>query len=97
MNKKIGQLFKKQRLYLNLITQDIADCIGISRVTLTQIENGNVSPSIKVYINLCNLYKLDPNCLINPTLTYSKIIKNNKKRNIVILKRRLVDLQERLK
>lgn len=53
---KVGRVFT---------VEEIADIVGISRQSLSEIENGNKLPRYKTLAALCKLYELQPGDLLS--------------------------------
>lgn len=69
---EIGKIIKNKRLSLNLRMDDVALKCGITRATLSLIENGKGNCSINTYITLANFLGL--------SLSFTDTFKNNNKR-----------------
>ncbi|MFC1596137.1 helix-turn-helix transcriptional regulator [Candidatus Margulisiibacteriota bacterium] len=41
--REIGQRLKRKRLVKNLTQQSLADIVGLNRMTISEIENGNIA------------------------------------------------------
>jgi transcriptional regulator with XRE-family HTH domain len=69
MGKIVGR-FRQARLgYQNKLgrvvtVEEIADIIGVSRQSLSDIENGNALPRYKTLAALCKLYEMQPGELL---------------------------------
>ena len=51
---KIGESINKERSAKNLTIEQLANNIGISRLTLSKIEHGEANPTINIIWKLCN-------------------------------------------
>lgn len=56
--KEFGTRIKNLRKERNLRQQYVADQVGISRNTLSHVENGDKFPSMEVVINLSSLFEV---------------------------------------
>ena len=56
--EKIGNLIKKLRTEVNMSTEDLAEIIGVSNVSVTQWENGNKRCSIKNIDKLSDFFNV---------------------------------------
>lgn len=65
-NKIIGQKISTLRKSKNISQQKLADYLGISRPTITQIEKGNRYLTPEEILNLSEFLGVSPNQLINP-------------------------------
>ncbi len=57
--KEFGNYIREARLSANLTSSLVAHDIGITRATLSSIENGNANCSIKILFDLLNYFHLD--------------------------------------
>lgn len=62
-NLNIGKIIQEKRLYLNLTMDYVAKQAGISRATISSIENGSYSCSVNNLLKILNV--LDLNIEIN--------------------------------
>lgn len=63
MSEEKQTLFERKHLYLlrlksNESLQELADCVGISRATLSRLERGKTSPSWHMIVKLAKYYKV---------------------------------------
>lgn len=49
----LGKFIKMSRQVSGVKSQDLADFVGISRPTMSYIENNHVMPSIDVFVKIC--------------------------------------------
>ena len=55
----IGNAIRDQRLALNLQMNEVAKQVGVSRATISALENGKGNPSINTIISILNVLSLD--------------------------------------
>lgn len=80
MNNKvlIGKIIKNKRLELNLRMDDLAKEVGITRSTLSAIENGNGNYTIDALLNTMNHLGLDLNIISDKRdITRSRATRRN--------------------
>jgi transcriptional regulator with XRE-family HTH domain len=58
------------RLKSNLTQQELADKVGISKAHISQIENGNREPSLRVLVHLAMILNVRPCLLIGYDCEY---------------------------
>lgn len=56
--KDIGKQIRNKRLSLNLRMEDISKDVGISRASLSSIENGSGNPSFSTVLKICDVLGL---------------------------------------
>ncbi|WP_251157865.1 helix-turn-helix transcriptional regulator [Caniella muris] len=54
--KEIGQSIGDWRRMQNLKSEELADMAGVSRSTLSRLENGDPSVSLATLLNICNVF-----------------------------------------
>jgi transcriptional regulator with XRE-family HTH domain len=69
MGKIIGRFRQARLTYQSNVgrvvtVEEVADTIGVSRQSLSDIENGNALPRYKTLAALCKLYGLQPGDLL---------------------------------
>lgn len=91
MNKstELGIYIRYKRLDLGKEMTEVAKESNISRVTLSQIENGHTYGSIKVLTQIANSLNIDPTKLLK---LRSKIIKGKKQTKLSLLQMHLNEL-----
>lgn len=77
INKIIGQKINQLRKSRNISQQQLADELGISRPTITQIEKGERNLIPEEILKLSEFFNISPNELINPNIK-SEVIFNEK-------------------
>lgn len=55
---QLGKGLKDQRKKMNLSLEQVAEIVDVSDRHLSRIENGTMKPSVKLLVNLCNLYNI---------------------------------------
>ncbi|MCC8158495.1 MAG: helix-turn-helix domain-containing protein [Phascolarctobacterium sp.] len=55
--KKMGMEIKVHRFYCDITQSKLAEQLGISQAHLCNIENGRLSPSLKLLVALRNVFK----------------------------------------
>jgi transcriptional regulator with XRE-family HTH domain len=68
VNKSIGQKLSQLRASKDISQQKLADYLGISRPTVTQIEKGERYLTPEEILKLSEFFNVSPNELINPKL-----------------------------
>lgn len=59
----LREILKKSRIEKKLTTQDIADKIGVTKFTYSNIENGNRGASVEIWDKLEDLLQVDQRAL----------------------------------
>jgi transcriptional regulator with XRE-family HTH domain len=62
--KAIGQRIKRMRKEKNLTQQEVADYLNVKRPNLSRIETGEVTPTLKHILRLCELFQVSIQFLI---------------------------------
>lgn len=76
--EKIGKYIKKLRTENKMTQQDLADKLSVDRRTISRWENGNYLPDISLMKELCNIFNISIDELLQ---TKRKIIKEKKKKS----------------
>ena len=63
--RRIGRHFRAARQKLNLKQKDVAELIGVSDKTYSNMERGAQELSLYRIIQLCQLLKLKPGCVLD--------------------------------
>ena len=63
--RRIGRHFRAARQQLNLKQKDVAELLGISVKTYSNMERGAQELSLYRIIQLCQLLKLKPGCVLD--------------------------------
>ena len=74
VNKSIGQKLSQLRASKDISQQKLADYLGISRPTVTQIEKGERYLTPEEILKLSEFFNVSPNELINPKLKSEVIL-----------------------
>lgn len=56
--KDIGQSIRDWRSLQTITSNELADMAGVSRSTLSRLENGDPSVSLATFLNICNAFAL---------------------------------------
>ncbi len=56
-NEQIGNNMKAMRVKANMTQQEVAEKLGVNRVTVLNWENKPGTVSIKIFVDLANTYK----------------------------------------
>lgn len=59
----IGYEISKYRISLNMSQEDLAEYVGISRVSIVRIENGEQIPRSKTFSRICDVLGINANDL----------------------------------
>lgn len=59
-----GQIIQRARIGKNLSVNQLAIKVGCSRNNIYSIENSKSSPSIKTFIKICHVLKINPEKLV---------------------------------
>lgn len=62
----IGANIKKYRKEFTLNQEDLANAVGLSRVSIVNIEAGRQSPPIETLLKICSVLQCTPNDLFPP-------------------------------
>lgn len=62
----VGSRLKEMREAAGLRQEDVGKVVGLSRVSVLNIESGRHNPTIKTMILLCRLFKCRPNDIFPP-------------------------------
>jgi len=62
--KDLGEKIRKKRLELKLSQDDLARSIGLTRTSLTNIENGRQHPPLHTFCDIVEQLKVDPSALL---------------------------------
>lgn len=81
-NKKLGGRIKALRDSFKLSQEDVAKKIGISRVSLSQIENGERKLTAEEVAKLSSIFKIDTDILLDLKRNVEVIIKKSKGHSI---------------
>lgn len=79
---QIGERLKDARNKSKLTLLEVSKKLNISKQSLLNYESGKGNPSLHNIIDLCRLYKISPNYLINGEDNNLKNINNSLKRKI---------------
>lgn len=82
LKKEVSQRIKARRVALQFSQQDIADLLGINRVSYISLENGYNAIKLVYMFNLCRIFECTPSDLF-PPIPKLKIKKVLKKREVV--------------
>lgn len=63
--RRIGRHFRAARQQLNLKQKDVADLIGVSTKTYSNMERGAQAPNLRRIVQICRLLKMTPGCVLN--------------------------------
>lgn len=63
--RRIGRHFRAARKQLNWKQKDVAEMIGVTTKTYSNMERGAQETSLYRVIQLCQLLKLKPGCVLN--------------------------------
>lgn len=64
-NKKLGTRVSQFREHIGLSQQELADRLGVSRVTVSQIENGQRKTTAQETATLCKIFNVTSDILLN--------------------------------
>lgn len=66
--KDIGQSIRDWRRLQTITSDELADMAGVSRSTLSRLENGDPSVSLATLLNICNAFALTDHVIdaVNP-------------------------------
>lgn len=67
----IGNRLKELRTNFNMSQQDLGDKIGVTKVAICEYEKGTRNPTLRVFIDLVNTLKTEPNYLLGRDLFIS--------------------------
>ncbi len=81
-NKKLGGRIKALRDSFKLSQEDVAKKLGISRVSLSQIENGERKLTAEEVAKLSIIFKIDADILLNLKRDVEVIIKKSREYNM---------------
>lgn len=61
---ELGQNFRRARRALDITQEQAGVATGMSHGTISYIESGRHRPSVKMFVQLCALYELDPTSVL---------------------------------
>ena len=79
LKRKISNRIKKLRERLNLSQEDLAKRMGISRVAVSQIENGQRKICTEELIKLSRIFDITPNILLDIDKDIEIVLEKSKK------------------
>ena len=82
-NKNLGGRIKALRDSFKLSQEDVAKKLGIKRVSLSQIENGERKMSAEEVAKLSSIFKIDADILLDLKRDVEVIIKKSEKYNMI--------------
>jgi transcriptional regulator with XRE-family HTH domain len=56
----IGQRIKKIRKQKNFTQEKLAECLEVSTVYISQVENGNTKLNLEMLVRIANIFDTDP-------------------------------------
>lgn len=62
--KEIGLLIKHTRKQNKTSQTELAKLLGVTQATVSKYEDGSMGFSANVWLNFCNLYRIDPFILL---------------------------------
>jgi transcriptional regulator with XRE-family HTH domain len=62
--KQLGANIRKNRLALGRSQDELARAIGLTRTSLTNIENGRQHPPLHTFCDIADQFKIDPSALL---------------------------------
>jgi transcriptional regulator with XRE-family HTH domain len=62
--KRVGENIRKNRRKLNLSQDELARSIGLTRTSLTNIENGRQHPPLHTFYDIAQQLKIEPSALL---------------------------------
>ncbi len=74
---RLGQRLKKIRQARDLSQQQMSEKLGVSRSTVSQIENGNRSLTAKDLVNIADILNLSVDGLLNPEVQISVVLEED--------------------
>ena len=83
LNKKIGKRIKKLREITNISQFDLAEVLGVDRVTISKIENGERKICVEEIIEISKYFNISSDVLLDLKKDLEVIIEKNAKRNKV--------------
>lgn len=75
---RIGYTIAKRRSDMGMTQEAFAESIGISRVSVVRIENGDQAPKIETVVQICEALHITPNELFPSYLSDAANIENSK-------------------
>lgn len=75
MDTNLGKQINKTRIDRSLTGEALSELCNINAVYLRQIEGGIKTPSLAVFINICNILRISPNYLLQGELEENEISK----------------------
>lgn len=63
--RRVGRHFRAARQQRNLKQKDIANLIGVSTKTYSNMERGAQEPNLHRIVQICRLLKLKPGCVLD--------------------------------
>lgn len=61
---ELGQNFSRARRERGLTQDQVGEAIGMTDSTISYIESARHRPSVKMFVQLCALYELDPTSVL---------------------------------
>lgn len=80
-NKELGQRIRILRNNFNMSQEDLAKKLGVSRSTISQIENGEREIHISELCEIARIFNITVEELLNPSKTPEIIIERTKEKN----------------
>lgn len=77
--EKVGKFIKEIRVKNNLTQKEFADKFGVTYQAVSKWENGKNLPDINILKEMCNLYNVSLDEILNSTEEEKKNIRDNKK------------------
>ena len=75
--RRIGRQFRAARQQLNLKQKDVAELLGVSVKTYSNMERGAQELSLYRIIQLCQLLKLKPGCVLDDCNDEQQMFRRN--------------------
>ena len=75
---RIGYRIAKRRSDMGMTQEAFAESIGISRVSVVRIENGDQAPKLETVVQICEALHITPNELFPSYLSDAANIENSK-------------------
>ena len=72
----MGNRIKNRRKELNIKQSELAEQIGISNNHMSTIECGTGKPSIDAFLNICDILKVTPDCLLLGSMHADNVSQN---------------------
>lgn len=81
--EEIGEILKRYRRAAHLTQKNVADALGVNRVSVTQWENGDAKPSIERIAELAKLFGVSTDAILTGTPLNTALPIANKKNDVI--------------